>query len=106
MPAEDPSALSADQIRKIARLARLALSAEQIEAARPQLAAVLTYVQRLQSLDLRGVEPLTHPGDLTTRPDADTPGPTLAPDDLKRLAPEMFESFIKVPKVLDEGSGA
>jgi len=99
-------ALSADDVRKVARLARLDLPPERVEAMRSQLDAVLGYVARLRELDLAGVEPLTNVADAVNRLDADEPGPTLPNETLMAMAPESSPPFIKVPKVLDEGGGA
>lgn len=98
--------LSADEVRKVARLSRLALSDEQVEQFRTQLSAVLGYVERLDQADLSGVEPLVHVGEAVNRLDEDVPGPTLPFETLQKMAPETWERFIRVPKVLEEGGGA
>jgi aspartyl-tRNA(Asn)/glutamyl-tRNA(Gln) amidotransferase subunit C len=99
MPPLDP-----DHIHRIARLARLSLSPDEAADARARLGAVLGYVQRLQELPL-DAEPMapTAPGN---RLDEDEPGPMLPRDILLDIAPETWESFIRVPKVIDEASGA
>lgn len=98
--------LSADDVRKVARLSRLALTEEQIERYRGQLGSVLAYVERLRELDLAGVEPLTNVADSVNRLAPDEPGPTLPNSVLMGMAPEPAPPFIGVPKVLDEGGGA
>jgi aspartyl-tRNA(Asn)/glutamyl-tRNA(Gln) amidotransferase subunit C len=98
--------LSSEEVRKVARLSRLALDEAQVERFRTQLSAVLGYVERLREVDLSGVEPMAHVGDSVNRLDEDRPGPTLPNEALMRMAPEKMEPFIKVPKVLDEGGGA
>lgn len=106
MPDPGHHQLSADYVRKVARLARLAPSDEQVEKYRGQLSAIITYMERLKTLDLAGVEPLANVGDFTNRMDEDGPGETLPNAVLMKMAPETMEPFIKVPKVLDEGGGA
>jgi aspartyl-tRNA(Asn)/glutamyl-tRNA(Gln) amidotransferase subunit C len=98
--------LSPDEVRKVARLARLDLPANRVEAMRSQLDAVLGYVARLRELDLAGVEPLTNVADAVNRLDPDVPGPTLPTQTLMKLAPDAAPPFLKVPKVLDQGAGA
>jgi aspartyl-tRNA(Asn)/glutamyl-tRNA(Gln) amidotransferase subunit C len=98
--------LSADEVRKVARLCRLALDDEQIELYRTQLTAVLRYADRVRGLDLRGVEPMPHIGESVNRLDDDQPGSTLDTDTLMRLAPQSVPPFIKVPKVLGDETGA
>lgn len=92
--------------RRVARLARLALSAEQLESHRAALAAILGYVETLRELDLRDTVPLAHPSDATSRLDSDTPTPGLSAADLMRLAPISNPPYVAVPKVLDGGAGA
>ena len=98
--------LSADEVRKVARLSRLALSDEQVERYRAQLGAVLGYVERLKEVDVAGVEPLTGVAEAVNRLAEDVPGPTLSNETLMKMAPEVMAPFVKVPKVLEEGAGA
>lgn len=98
--------LTAEQVRKVAKLSRLALDEAQVEQYRGRLSAVLGYMDRLRKVDLTGVEPLTHIADAVNRLDEDAPGPTLPNETLMKMAPEVMEPFIRVPKVLDEGGGA
>jgi aspartyl-tRNA(Asn)/glutamyl-tRNA(Gln) amidotransferase subunit C len=99
-------ALSADDVRKVARLSRLALSDDQVEAYRDKLSAVLGYVERLREVNVEGVEPLTNVADAVNRLDDDVPGPTLTNETLMRMAPEAMPPFVKVPKVIGDGGGA
>lgn len=94
-------AISAAEVRHVARLCRLALTDEELEAYRDRLAAVLEYVRRLGEVDVRGVEPMPHVGDETNRVDEDVPGPMLPIEVVLRLAPETMGEFIAVPKVLE-----
>lgn len=104
MPLPDP--LTPAQVRKVAQLARLALTDEQLDQYRHQLGAVLTYMHRLSALDLSNVEPMTSPLDLTNRLADDTPGPTLTNEQLMAIAPPTAAAapYIQVPKVLGEGA--
>lgn len=103
MPGDE---LTLAQVRKIARLARLTLTDEQAARARQDLAGVLGYVDRLVRLDLGQAEPLTNVGGWVNRLDADEPGATLDAAALRAIAPETYDSFIRVPRVLDAGQGA
>lgn len=98
--------LSEAEVRKVARLSRLALTDEQLAEQRTRLAAVLGYVERLRELDLEGVEPLAHPGEAVNRLDEDEPRETLAAGTLAAMAPSSFGAFVKVPKVIGDGGGA
>lgn len=109
-----PSPLSADDVRKVARLAKLRLDDEQVEAERERLASVLTFMERLQNLPLEGLKPMAHVGERRNVLRDDEPGPTLSPADVARLAPDSEtyhdhqtdddQTFIRVPKVLGDGS--
>lgn len=96
-------AMSGDDVRKVARLARLEIPDDQIEDHRVRLGAVLGYVERLRGLDLGGVEPLAHVGEEAHRLRGDEPGGVLGTDVLMRMAPESMPPFVKIPKVLGDG---
>lgn len=110
------SDLTPEAVRKVARLARLALTDEQVARYAGQMDAVLGYIERLKELDLSNVEPMTGPVDTANRTDADRPsaergeGSTrLGPTDVERIAPEgggLLPPFISVPRVLGEESGS
>ncbi|CAG0988447.1 Glutamyl-tRNA(Gln) amidotransferase subunit C [Phycisphaerales bacterium] len=97
---------SDEYIRKLAKLSRLTVTDAQSAELRTSLSTIVTYVERLRRLDLDGVEPLANVGELTNRLDDDQPGPTLPPEALRGIAPEMHDQFLKVPKVLGDGGGA
>ncbi len=103
---ENAPTLSGDDVRRVARLARLELPEDQVEAYRAKLGAVLGYVERLRGLDLHGVEPLAHVGEDAHRLRADDPGPTLPNEVLMRMAPDSMPPFVRIPRVLGEDGGA
>ena len=98
-----PQQLSADYVRKVARLSRLAVSDAEVAELQVKLSAVVGYVERLKELDLSGVEPMTNVADATNQLDEDVPGPTLATQTLMEMSPAAMPPFVKVPKVLDAG---
>tara|TARA_Y100001933_G_scaffold218696_1_gene227019 strand:- start:26 stop:415 length:390 start_codon:yes stop_codon:yes gene_type:complete len=118
--------LSDDDVRKVARLSKLAVADADLDRERTRLEAVLGYVERLRELDLEGVEPMPRASEEPARLREDTPGEALKGDTLATLAPDVFEHhpdgfgtdagdetdlpadppterFIRVPKVLGEG---
>jgi aspartyl-tRNA(Asn)/glutamyl-tRNA(Gln) amidotransferase subunit C len=101
-----PQQLSADYVRKVARLSRLALTDAEVADYQVKLSAVVGYVERLRKLDLTGVEPMANVADSTNRLDEDVPGPTLPTEVLLKMAPAAMPPFVKVPKVFEEGGGA
>ncbi len=95
--------LSADDVRHVARLARLNPSDAAIESLRPQLAAILTMFGHLDALDLDNVEPLTHPLEITNRLRDDEPDVEAETIDAADLAPAHEDVFIAVPRARDGG---
>jgi aspartyl-tRNA(Asn)/glutamyl-tRNA(Gln) amidotransferase subunit C len=98
--------LSESDVRKVAALCRLSLTDEEVHAFRDRLGTVIGYVERLAELDLTGVDPLTHVGDLANRLRDDDPGPALPNEALMRMAPDPLPPFIRIPKVIGDGGGA
>jgi aspartyl-tRNA(Asn)/glutamyl-tRNA(Gln) amidotransferase subunit C len=99
--------LSADEVRAVARLARLDLSEDRVQQLRGELGAVLAYMDRLREVNVEGVEPMTHPNDSVARLDADRPreqSETLTPEAFMAIAPETMPPFLAVPKVIGEGA--
>jgi len=101
-----PGELSDSDVRRVARLAHLSLTDAELSVARERLSRVVEYVDRLRSIDLTGVEPMAHSGDVVNRLLPDEPGRTLSPESVLELAPDRFDQFIRVPKVLGDGGGA
>ena len=93
--------LSQQQVEHIAALARLELSAEELDRFRRQLAAILDHFQQLQSLEIPAeVLSADHPEEgMTLRPDELRPG--LALDALMRNAPESERRQFKIPPVFE-----
>lgn len=99
--------LLADEVRKIAHLARLAPSAEQVESLRTELSDMLAMAASLTSADLDEVEPMTSAVEAINRLADDEPGDTLTPADIERLAPDTDpDGSIRVPRVLGDSAGA
>lgn len=91
--------LTQEEVRKVARLARLELADEEIAAFQSQLSAILDYVAQLQKLDTSQVEELAHPLPLTNvfRPDEERP--SLSVEDALRNAPQRLGDYFAVPAV-------
>lgn len=105
-PAGPAPALSEADVRHIATLAQLAPSDEQIAGYRTSLAAILSYVDRLRALHLKGVEPLVTPLAMTGPTGTDEPAGMLPREALLAMAPKADGPFIAVPKVLGDGGAA
>lgn len=95
--------ISPEQVRQVARLARLKLTDEQLGRYAVDLAAILDYVEQLEGVDTEGIEPLSHPLALDNVFREDQVGPSLDPDAALANAPQRQDNFFRVPKVLDLG---
>jgi aspartyl-tRNA(Asn)/glutamyl-tRNA(Gln) amidotransferase subunit C len=96
------STLGPDDVRRIAALAHLELTADEIELFARQLGDILTYVDQLRALDTTGVEPTSHPLAAGPAWREDEPAPSLARDAALAGAPGSAAGagLFKVPKVL------
>ena len=90
-----------EQVRHIAKLARIAMSDAEVEAMVPELNNILGWVEQLGEVDTDGVEPLTAVIDqkLRLRDDAVTDGDIR--DAVLANAPEAQHGFFAVPKVIE-----
>jgi len=96
------SRITADDVRKVAQLARLQLPEEKISTYTAQLERILDYVAQLESVDTEGVPPTTRAVEVVnvTRPDLVEPTPVR--EELLNLAPQREGDFFRVPKILGE----
>jgi aspartyl-tRNA(Asn)/glutamyl-tRNA(Gln) amidotransferase subunit C len=90
------------EVERIAELARLELAPDEAERMTAELAAILGYVEQLDALDTRAVEPTSHPLPLRTPLREDRAEPPLAPERAVANAPAHDGFAFVVPKVLDE----
>jgi len=96
-------ALSLDEVRRIAVLARLKLSAEEERVFQGQLSNILEYVEQLKELDVSGIEPMTHAlaaGDQPPLRD-DVARPSLPPEEALAGAPGREGTCFKVPRIIE-----
>jgi aspartyl-tRNA(Asn)/glutamyl-tRNA(Gln) amidotransferase subunit C len=86
-----------EQVLHVARLARLALSDEEIERMAGELSGILEHVDRISGLDLDGVEPTAHVVALENVLRADDPEPSLPRDRALEQAPDAVDGAFRVP---------
>lgn len=94
------------QVRKVAKLSRLQLSDAEVDEFTGQLSAVLGYMEKLNELDTTGVEPLAHCLPITNVFREDCIKESLGTEKTLANAPQRDGDFFKVPKILDDSSGA
>jgi aspartyl-tRNA(Asn)/glutamyl-tRNA(Gln) amidotransferase subunit C len=86
-----------DEVLHVARLARLALSDEEVERMARELSAVLDHVERISELDLEGVPPTTHVVDVAGVLREDEPRPSLPREVVLEQAPAVEDGGFLVP---------
>jgi len=94
--------LTRDDVLKVARLARLHLTEEEVERFTGQLAAVLEHAADLAALDLHDVPPTARPVPLVNVLRADEPRPCLDRDEVLAEAPAAEDGRFRVPPILGE----
>jgi len=96
--------LSDDQVRRIARLARIAITAAETRLAQERLNRMLGLIDQMRAVDTAGIEPMAHPLE------AHLPGQRLRPDQVaetdrhalyQSVAPAVEEGLYLVPKVIE-----
>lgn len=85
---------------KVARLARLGLSDDELATATGQLAAMLEHFADIDELELDDVEPMTQPYPLQNVFREDVETPVLSRDEVLAAAPDVAEHRFKVPPIL------
>ena len=90
-------AISREQVEHVARLARLALSEEDLERLGGQLGAILEAVSKVSELDLSGVEPTSHPLDVVNVWRDDQPRPSWPLEAALANAPAAEADAFQVP---------
>jgi len=88
-------------IRDVAHLARLALTPEEEEKFGAQLEGVLAYMEKLNELDVTGVEPTAHAFPLVNVMRSDEIQPSLSPEEALRNAPAQANNLFMVPKIVE-----
>jgi aspartyl-tRNA(Asn)/glutamyl-tRNA(Gln) amidotransferase subunit C len=92
------------EVRKVANLARLSLTEQELESSRQQLGAILDYVRLLDEVSLDGVAPMPHPVPMQNVFRDDEQKPSLLREDALSNACKTDGQFFLVPRILEEKS--
>jgi aspartyl-tRNA(Asn)/glutamyl-tRNA(Gln) amidotransferase subunit C len=90
------------EVEHVARLARLALDADEKERMRSQLDAILGYIEQLRRVDTEGVEPTAHVLPLVNVLREDEVRPSYPVDAMLANAPDAQDGQFRVPRILEE----
>jgi len=94
------------QVKKVAKLSRLQLTEAEVDEFTHQLSAILDYMEKLNELDTSNVESLAHCLPITNIFREDCVKESLGTEKTLANAPQRDGDFFKVPKILDDSSGA
>jgi len=93
-------AITKEQVKHVAKLARLKLNEEELESHTKELSSILDYMEKLNELDTSNVEPLTHPIENKNVFREDELGVSVKTEDALKNAPQKTDKYFKVPKVI------
>jgi aspartyl-tRNA(Asn)/glutamyl-tRNA(Gln) amidotransferase subunit C len=93
--------LTADDVKKIAHLARLDMSEQDVALYLSQLSNILSLVEQMNQADTGHIEPLANPLDLSQRMRADVVTEINQRDAFQAIAPQVEAGLYLVPKVID-----
>lgn len=97
------SKISRDEVAHLARLARLALTDDELDSYAGQLDAILGHVSQIQSVDVTGVEPTDNPLKDVNVSRPDVVQPCLTREEALAAAPRAEDGRFAVPRILGEG---
>lgn len=86
----------------VARLARLDLGEDERERMSVELAQILDHAEKIQALDLDGVEPTSHSVSIRNAMRPDVVTPSLPPEEALANAPEVEDGRIRVPRIIED----
>ena len=89
-------------IAKVAKLARIALTEDELDQYGHQLEDILEHAERVQALPTDGVEPTSHPMPMVNGFRPDEAGECLDPDSFLSQAPDTQNGQFRVPRILGE----
>jgi aspartyl-tRNA(Asn)/glutamyl-tRNA(Gln) amidotransferase subunit C len=94
------ASITPDDVRHVAKLARLDLPEARIERLTGQLESILHYVAQIQKVDMTAVQPMAHAVPLHNVFREDVVEPSLPIEQVLQNAPDTDGPFFKVPKVI------
>jgi aspartyl-tRNA(Asn)/glutamyl-tRNA(Gln) amidotransferase subunit C len=93
--------LTPDEVRRIARLARIEVSPAEVEQTLGQLNEIFGLIEQLRAADTSGIEPMAHAVDVSQRLRDDSVSETDRHADFQKIAPDTEAGLYLVPRVLE-----
>ena len=88
-----------DDVRYVAKLARLHLDADEAQRMTGELVKILAHIDKMSELDVSDVEPTAHVLDVANVTRADRPRPSVSREDALRNAPAVSDDSFRVPRM-------
>lgn len=93
--------INSETVKRIADLSRLSFTDSEIEAFAEEFSGIVRAIDEINSMDLTGMEPMSHVLDLPNVFREDVPSESLSVNQALENAPSNNETFFKVPKVME-----
>ena len=93
--------LTIDDVKKVARLARLAVSEQEVQTAHAQLSNIFGLIEEMQAVDTVGIEPMSHAQDVTQRLREDRVTEGNQRELFQSIAPQVEAGLYLVPQVIE-----
>ena len=90
-----------NQVKKVAKLSRISLDDRKLESLSKDLDSILKFVEELNKLDTKKIEPLTSIVDKTLEPRIDKINDGKIKDQILKNSPDKNDEFFIVPKVVE-----
>lgn len=94
-------AISKNDVLKVAHLARINLSEDELGLFSKQLESVLDFIDKLKKLDVSSVSPTSHVLDVKNIVRPDTPKKSLEKDNVLKNSPKSLKDHFQVPRVVE-----
>jgi aspartyl-tRNA(Asn)/glutamyl-tRNA(Gln) amidotransferase subunit C len=89
-------------VQRIASLGRVSLSDDENKAMVSDLSKILAYIEKLNELDIKDVEPTSHVLELANVTREDVSRPSISADQALANAPDRADNFYRVPKIIEQ----
>ena len=93
-------AIDTKTVEYTARLARIELTEQELDKLSGQLDEIISFIDRLKTLDIGNIAPMSHILPVENVLREDEPRPSLPPDEALKNAPRKENNFFAVPKVI------
>ena len=94
-------ALSTEDVRDIAKLAKLQINQDELDRYKQDLSRILEFVEQMNQADVENIEPMAHPQDMMQSLRVDEVAETNQREKFQQIAPATQDGLYLVPKVIE-----